>query len=146
MLQAELFILRLSRNSGVLGLAGMAFYSQVFSSPLPQFCDPCVHHYVLLLRPLLDLSKDDMYKVSYQSSVFLYQTALVSAHRFLSFREKVCTLLINVLAIITSFSNRFVREEASNGLKTLQTKVNYMRETGFGNHWDSLQVISAFLK
>ncbi|CAN1125187.1 hypothetical protein LINPERHAP2_LOCUS2769 [Linum perenne] len=31
-MQAELLILRLSRSSGVLGLAGMAFTSQLFSS------------------------------------------------------------------------------------------------------------------
>lgn len=61
--QAELFILRLSRNSGVLGLAGMAFSSQIFSSYAYSCHDDLKNHSILLVRPLLDFSKDDMYKI-----------------------------------------------------------------------------------
>lgn len=63
-MQAELFILRLSRNSGVLGLAGMAFSSQIFSSYAYSCHEDLKNHSILLVRPLLDFSKDDMYKVS----------------------------------------------------------------------------------
>lgn len=59
--QAELFILRLSRNSGVLGLAGMATLSQLFSiCPSP---NGGASSEILLVRPLLEFSKDDLYKI-----------------------------------------------------------------------------------
>lgn len=61
MMQAELFILRLSRNSGVLGLAGMAFTSQVFNTNLNSSVGGANN--ILLVRPFLEFTKDDMYKV-----------------------------------------------------------------------------------
>ncbi|KAI3443806.1 hypothetical protein Pfo_000471 [Paulownia fortunei] len=61
--QAELFILRLSRNSGVLGLAGMAFTSQIFSE-FPDFSgEGSKARGILLVRPLLEFSKEDMYDI-----------------------------------------------------------------------------------
>lgn len=65
-MQAELLVLRLSRNSGVMGLAGMAFVSQLF----PQQISP--NQGVLLVRPMLEFSKHDIYKVSSTTFFFLF--------------------------------------------------------------------------
>ncbi|KAI9119314.1 hypothetical protein K1719_009989 [Acacia pycnantha] len=61
--QAELFILRLSRNSGVLGLAGMPFTSQIFSTQIHSYSEVPLNYGILLVRPLLEFSKEDMYKI-----------------------------------------------------------------------------------
>ncbi|KAJ8749840.1 hypothetical protein K2173_013243 [Erythroxylum novogranatense] len=61
--QAELFILRLSRNSGVLGLAGMAFTSQVFLSRSNSVVPFSKNEGILIVRPLLYFSKEDLYEV-----------------------------------------------------------------------------------
>ncbi|KAL8158586.1 hypothetical protein V2J09_000123 [Rumex salicifolius] len=61
--QAELFILRLSRNSGVLGLAGMAFTSRLYSALPLSYEDSSKNQGIILVRPLLDLTKEDLYEI-----------------------------------------------------------------------------------
>lgn len=69
-MQAELFVLRLSRNSGVLGLAGTAFVSQLFAPNLKYDGDNFSRYGVILVRPMLEFSKDDMYKVNHDLMIF----------------------------------------------------------------------------
>ncbi|CAO2045371.1 unnamed protein product [Urochloa humidicola] len=61
--QAELFVLRLSRNSGVLGLAGTASVSQLFAPYVKYDGENFRRYGILLVRPMLDFSKDDMYMI-----------------------------------------------------------------------------------
>ena len=69
-MQAELFVLRLSRNSGILGLAGTAFVSQLFVPNLKYDGENFRRYGILLVRPMLDFSKDDMYKVSLNLNIY----------------------------------------------------------------------------
>ena len=69
-MQAELFVLRLSRNSGILGLAGTAFVSQLFAPNLKYDGENFQRYGILLVRPMLDFSKDDMYKVSLNLNIY----------------------------------------------------------------------------
>nr|CAB3449556.1 unnamed protein product [Digitaria exilis] len=62
-MQTELFVLRLSRNSGVLGLAGTALVSQLFAPNIKYDGEKFQRYGILLVRPMLDFSKDDMYKI-----------------------------------------------------------------------------------
>lgn len=57
--QTELFMMRLARSSGIIGLAGMAFVSH-FYSRRPTSTNQTG---LLLVRPLLQFSKQDLYAV-----------------------------------------------------------------------------------
>jgi hypothetical protein len=69
-MQAELFVLRLSRNSGVLGLAGTAFVSELFAPNLKYDGNNFQRHNILLVRPMLDFSKNDLYKVKLNLTLY----------------------------------------------------------------------------
>ncbi|KAI5063944.1 hypothetical protein GOP47_0020614 [Adiantum capillus-veneris] len=60
--QIELFIIRSTRHSGLAGLAGMPFISKLHRC-IPEYGGKDVIHALLLVRPLLGLSKNDLYKV-----------------------------------------------------------------------------------
>lgn len=64
-------MMRMARGSGIAGLAGMAFCSHMY----PRRPTPQRQQALLLVRPLLDLAKYDLYAVSlcsYLSSETLY--------------------------------------------------------------------------
>ncbi|CAH9064872.1 unnamed protein product [Cuscuta epithymum] len=61
--QAELFVLRLSRHSSVLGLSGMPFVSELYNRNVFTNLVYFQHCKTLLVRPLLEFSKEDMYKI-----------------------------------------------------------------------------------
>lgn len=58
----------------MLGLAGMASASQIFPDVPDCSGEGSKHHGVLLVRPLLEFSKEDMYNVSafYLSVISIY--------------------------------------------------------------------------
>ncbi|GLJ29999.1 hypothetical protein SUGI_0593060 [Cryptomeria japonica] len=91
--QAELFVLRLSRHSGVAGLAGMAFVSQLFADTSSAYSCTCDDYSVLLVRPLLYFIKDDLYKICKDSG---QQWVEDPSNRDLAFaRNRIRSLLNN---------------------------------------------------
>lgn len=121
MLQAELFVLRLSRNSGVLGLAGMPFVSQIFSS-YTHSCDS-KDSGILVVRPLLDFSKEDMYKVSAVESVFFFPEENNSDELFfLCFGIKT-TMLLVILQICRGGEQNWVEDPTNQSLLYARNRI-----------------------
>ena len=61
-MQVELFIIRLSRYSGLAGLAGMPLLSDMFRI-MPEYDRKQVVVRTQLVRPLLDFRKSDLLQV-----------------------------------------------------------------------------------
>lgn len=74
--QAELFMMRLARGSGIVGLAGMAFVSHYYSRRPASKSQLGL----LLVRPLLQFSKQDLYKVRHP--IFIYLSFLKRSGQF----------------------------------------------------------------
>lgn len=53
----------------MLGLAGMAFVSELFYKQPSSNLEPFGHRRSVLVRPLLEFSKEDMYKVGPEKKV-----------------------------------------------------------------------------
>ncbi|KAK9130935.1 hypothetical protein Sjap_011422 [Stephania japonica] len=104
--QSELFILRLSRNSGVIGLAGMAFTSQLFPMSMTYDGEELRNHGILLVRPLLEFSKDDMYKICQGAKQEWVEDPTNKSLLFA--RNRIRTSLSNISPIIKSELQRII--------------------------------------
>ncbi|KAL6221159.1 hypothetical protein ACLB2K_008911 [Fragaria x ananassa] len=106
--QAELFVIRLSRNSGILGLAGMPFTSQIFSAHTHSHTEVSRNYGILLVRPLLDFSKEDMYKICQGSDQEWVedptnQSLLYARNRIrMSLRDASCAFKNELQAVISA--------------------------------------------
>ncbi|XP_050367181.1 uncharacterized protein LOC126785500 isoform X2 [Argentina anserina] len=106
--QTELFVIRLSRNSGILGLAGMPFTSQIFSTHTHSHTEVSRNYGILLVRPLLDFSKEDMYKICQGSDQEWVedptnQSLLYARNRIrMSLRDASCLFKNELQAVISA--------------------------------------------
>ncbi|KAK1384341.1 hypothetical protein POM88_022076 [Heracleum sosnowskyi] len=94
------FILRLSRNSGVLGLAGMAFICQVFNTNLNFIVRGS--NRILLVGPMLEFTKDDMYKMYISVKICHYYSISISQNLFLSYLSSLYGYAVVHLEILNT--------------------------------------------
>ncbi|KVH93897.1 Lysidine-tRNA(Ile) synthetase [Cynara cardunculus var. scolymus] len=130
--QAELFILRLSRNSGVLGLAGMALATQLFATN-PSLDDGSSSS-ILVVRPLLDFSKQDLYKVGY----------CFCAYDFLFLANSNCCSNDCFSDKNSYFIGRYVKGANRIGWKIPRIKIQYLHVIGSECRWETCHHVTIF--
>jgi sensor histidine kinase YesM len=149
--------MRLARSSGIVGLAGMAFVSHFYSRR------PTSKNQLglLLVRPLLQFSKQDLYTVRpiilfYLFIYFLKRSAQFSKLvGFVLIMGRVClhepqffrfctqiSLMSVRSALFFAIMTRYARMQVKNGLKILQTQTARSHVIASGRFSQILSMVS----